>query len=152
MDNINTTSPQKDSGISINEEIKEYLLVTAKWAKFLSILGFIGIGLMFLVILISMVVNSSSYSSYGYNRSNASVVSFFMFIIIAIVYFFPINYLFRFSNEVKRGIDFENQDSFTEGIRNLKSHYKYVGIAAIVVLSFYILMILMTFVMLSSGY
>lgn len=152
MDNIITTSPQKDSEISINEEIKEYLLETSKWAKFLSILGFIGIGLMFLVVLISMFVNSSSYDSYRYSRSNGSFVSFFMVVIIAIVYFFPINYLFRFSNEVKRGIDFDSQDSFTEGIRNLKSHYKYVGIAAIVVLSFYILMILMTIVMFSSRY
>ena len=64
MENETISENQENSGISLNEEIKEYLMETAKWAKFLSILGFIGIGLMFLGVLFSMIINST-YNSYG---------------------------------------------------------------------------------------
>jgi len=152
------TSPlnsQINEGIDLNEEIKDYMLETSKWAKFLSILGFIGIGIFALIGLYTLSGNSYMGNSYGYDRSEdyyryynygrppqtsgINLFSFLIYIGVCILYFFPIYYLFQFSTKIRNAIDFNSQESLVDGFRYLKSHYKYIGIVTIVILSLYVL-------------
>ena len=62
---------QSDNSIIVNKEIKNYLLEISKWTKFLSILGFIGIGIMlliamFLLSIYSHTLGQTEWISIGY--------------------------------------------------------------------------------------
>ena len=131
MENLESNL-QSNESIYINDEIKIYLSETAKWAKFLSILGFIGLGLLVLIPLIISIT---------FNEPTFSLIAI-IYIIIAIVYIIPINYLYIFSTNIKRGINSNNQELITSGLKNLKSHYKFIGILTIVIVSIYILIFL----------
>lgn len=42
---------------------------------------------------------------------------------------------------IRAGINNNDQEKYTEGVKNLKSHYKFIGIFMIVILSIYALII-----------
>lgn len=125
----------------VDQDIKGYLLEVAKWAKFLSIIGFVGLGLMIIGCL-SFMMMSNSFSRMGGGASSMPMGLFgFIYLAIAFIYFFPILYLYKAALGMKTGINSDNQEVFKSGIENLKSHYKFIGIMMIVVLSIYVLMI-----------
>lgn len=67
----------------------------------------------------------------------------FVYIIIAVVYYFPVNYLYKFSSQMRTGIDSNNQELMTLGFENLKSLFKFIGVATIVVISIYVLALIL---------
>jgi len=136
---METNSPfEQFEELRIDRISREFLTETAKWANFLSILGFIGIGLMVIAALFMLVLGASS--SFG-PIGGGALVSIFYFI-IAGFYFVPINYLYKFSSNMKNAIRTNNQASLTTSFEYIKSHYKFIGILTIVMIGFYILMIL----------
>lgn len=139
MSEINPFNQEEES-LVINEEIKGYLLETCRWTKFMSILGYIGVSLMVLGGLISMVDG-------GLPEDNWISI---LYVILAIVYYIPINYLFQFSNDVKQGLISNYQESLSEGLGKLRSHFKFVGIFTIVIISLYLLVILYVIIRLAS--
>lgn len=132
------------ASVGMNDYMKGFILEIAKWAKFLSILGFVGIGLMFLAAIVMMVAGAalSDFSSeYSASPIGAGMVGF-IYIIMAVLYFFPVFYLFKSAVGLKKGIIQNDEMSLTDGFQNLKSHYKFIGIMMIVVLSLYALLFL----------
>jgi hypothetical protein len=123
--------------ISVNNEIKEYLTETSKWGKFLAIVGYIGMGLLFLLGL-GVMIGFSIFSSMSKMNFPIGVLGL-VYIIIAVVYYFPVNYLYKFSTRMRAGIESNDQEVVTNGFENLKSLFKFMGIFTIVVLSIYVL-------------
>lgn len=123
--------------MELNHESLAYLSETRKWTLFLSILGFIFVGF--------LVIGSFSVGAWvsmfgatlGIPLPGASVIV--LYLILALIYFFPIYYLYKFGSLTKRGIAEMDNATITLGFKNLKSHYKYVGILTIVLLSIYFL-------------
>lgn len=120
-----------------------FLTETSKWAKFLSVMGFIGLGFMVLggVFIMSMGNTMFGGASFrgGYSSMNPALFGL-IYIAMAALYFFPVLYLYRFSTAVRDGLDMKNNDDITKGFENLKSHYKFIGIFTIIILSLYVLM------------
>jgi hypothetical protein len=132
--------------LNIEPSILEYLSETARWGKFLSILGFIMCGIM---ILAGMVLPSmmSKLSAIGMGQGNilgglGIGMMLFIYVIITIIYFFPCLYLFLFSRDMKLALASDDQFKLTESFRNLKRLFKYIGVLTIVFLSFYALAII----------
>ena len=123
--------------IALSNEVKEYLIVSSKWGKFLAIVGYVGIGLMALFAL-SLMAGFSAFSAYMHlpSASMGAVVGF-VYLAIAAVYFFPTTYLYRFSAGIKKGIEQEDEYSVTDGFRNQKKLFKFMGIFTVVILSIY---------------
>lgn len=136
---METKSPfEQFEELRIDRISREFLAETAKWANFLSILGFIGIGLMMVVALFIMVIGAStSFGPFG-----GGVFVGIFYILIAGFYFVPINYLYKFSSNMKNALRTNNQASLTSSFEYIKSHYKFIGILTIVIMGIYILMIL----------
>ena len=128
--------------LSVDNEMKGFLLEIAKWAKFIAIVGFVLLGLMLLGGLSVMAMGSSLSRLSGQSTLVPFAFMGFLYLIMAVVYFFPILYLYRSAVGLKNGINSNNQETFKNGIQNLKSHYKFIGILMIVVLSFYVLVII----------
>jgi hypothetical protein len=96
-----------------------------------------------LVAIIAFFVGMASrYSSFG---SGGGIIAL-AYIIIAVVYYFPINYLYQASRGIKEAMLYDNKTELEIGIENLKSHYKFMGIFAIVVISIYILILFITLI------
>ncbi len=124
----------------LDEQSKAYLLETTRWTKFLAIMGFIFIGLLIIVALAFLVAGSalSAYSSSGLALLGATGGSIFFLVIIAL-YVYPVYALWKFSTNMKSGINMANQEQIIEGFRYQKNMYRFMGILMIIVLAFYLL-------------
>jgi hypothetical protein len=121
----------------INREVENYLAESAKWGKFLAIMGYIGIGLIVLVAIGVMAIGSASplFPGMGMNMGAVGLI----YIVIAAFYFFPVYYLHQFSLKIKQGLNSQDPQSITTGFQNLKSLFKFMGIFTIVIISIYVL-------------
>jgi len=126
--------------LQFDKNLKNYLLEIAKWSRFLGIIGYIGVGLLILIsFFIGSFLNLLPLSElHTVPVSTLSIVYF----ILAGIYFFPINYLFQFSKNLRISLETENQDSLETAFKNLKSHYKFIGMFVAVIISMYAVLFL----------
>ena len=115
----------------------QYLLQTAKWARFMAIAGFVGIGMLILFGFALLFGFSFLEEMEPVGRQVYPLCIIYW--IMAILYFFPVFYLYRFADRTKEGI-FEGDILWMEsGFGNLKSMFKFMGVLTIVVISMYVL-------------
>jgi hypothetical protein len=134
---------EKDQEVfEIDNYCHDQLSETRKWSMFLSILGFIFLGLV-AVVSIGVFIFSLTGS-----RSILKAASLIPLLLVGIIYFFPIYYLFQFSFHSKNALAKKDNGSLAKAFLNLKMHYRFMGIMTIVVLVLYSIIIM---VMLSTG-
>ncbi len=126
-------SNNQKASIEFNPSSISHLNETRKWTLFLSILGFIFIGLG--VVLIPILIISSSIN----NSSIPGFATTIPLILMAIIYFFPIYYLLKFSNNSKKAIDNSDSQYLETSFKFLKLHYRFMGIFVIVILCLYMI-------------
>lgn len=141
--------------LSIDPVTKTHLAETAKWAKFLAIVGMI-----FLLIMIaSGVLTSVTISRYeelyneqfGLPREMAEGLGAgiaVIYIIFAIIAFFPMLFMLRFANYMKKALRNNDQERLNASFQNLKVYFRYTGVILIIVL---VLMLISLFVSLGAG-
>lgn len=125
--------------LSVDPVTKTHLSETAKWARFLAIIGFI-----FLLLFIGVGIYSSiligrysdMYSGYrqrslGATLGMGTAVSY---IIAAVFAFFPLLYMLRFANGMKRALASDDQALLNASFQNLKIYFRYLGIVTIIAL------------------
>ena len=142
----NIYSPGPDSTNSSSTPLPQitleslgYLNTAAKWAKFLAILGFIGIALMVVAGLAMGLLTAFSGAMQSASHFPFPIGIFgFIYIIFAAVYVMPVIYLNNFSNNISRAVAFRETAILTEALLNLKRHLKYIGIMTIVIIATYI--------------
>lgn len=132
--------------LSIDPVVKGHLSDTARWAKFLSIIGFVFCGLMLIGAIFGVTTGSmyaSRYGEYEGNRMMAmgSAVGTFIFILVALVYFFPLLFLFRFSSRMKTALQANDQQALDDSFRNLKAMFRFIGVLTIIILAIWLLLI-----------
>ena len=135
------------SNFVITDESESFLKETAKWAYFLSILGFVFIGI---IVLMALFVGSiiSKFGAMGGNipiMGNMGGFIILPYLSIIILYFFPIYYLFLFSSKAKKAFKNNDNEQLNESFQYLKSHYKFMGILALIFLIVYGFIFLITF-------
>jgi len=139
---MNTEFNDFEKELKVNEISKSYLLETAKWTKFIAIIGFIGIGFLVLAGVMFAALSSVNFASIpGMENLGALGGTFvaIIYIVLALIYYFPVKYLYDFSVKVKEALAIVDPVKLEEALEKLKSHYKYIGILLIVVLCFYAL-------------
>ena len=124
----------KDS-FEFDQDINSYLRETAKWAKLLGILGFVAIGFL---VLFSFFVKGifEMLPETNMQQIPTSALSIVYFV-LAGIYFFPVNYLYQFGKNMRLSLETEDQELFKGALKNLKSHYKFIGMFALVIVSLY---------------
>jgi hypothetical protein len=140
---LETANPNPQLIPQITMESLGYLNTAAKWAKFLAILGFIGIGIMVVAGLaiglftaFSGVMQSTSHFPFPMGFLG------FIYVIFAAVYVMPVIYLNNFSNNISKAVAFRETAILTEALLSLKRHLKYLGIMTIAFIATYILVII----------
>lgn len=129
--------------MKLSESAKDFLKETAKWAYFLSILGYIGIGfVVFTALFVGSLFSAMDKMNpaMGAMGSSFGIVMTFVYFLIAVLYFFPVYYLNKFASNAKAAFKNNDSETLTISLKYLKSHYKYIGIMTLVVFSLYLLM------------
>ena len=131
---------ENGENLVIDWRSKEFLKETAKWTKFLAILGLVGIGLMVLGSLV-MLFAPSSLMSNGDFPFGGKIFMMLLYLAFAVLYYFPISYLYQFSENTKKAIENNDNNAIRDAFEFLKSHYKFMGILTIILLAFYAIII-----------
>jgi len=130
----------------VTEEMRSYIYEISKWARFLSIIGFIlsafliigsfGIGA-------ALTANPSMVAQLGPLAGAGAIGVTIVYLILALMYFYPSLLLFRFSNKGKKGVLYGDQESLDNAMMNMKSLFKFWGIFTIVIMIGYFLFMLL---------
>ncbi|MDA8692423.1 DUF5362 family protein [Saprospiraceae bacterium] len=141
MNELLDDSVPSDS-LVLSQDVKSYLLETAKWSKLLSIVGFVMIALIVIGSILAGVFMGSIMSAASQEFGGAGAMFgggfiTFMYMIIGLIYFFPIMYLYKFSTKMKTAIANNNQVQLSESFKNLKSCYKFMGILTLIIVILY---------------
>jgi len=126
----------EETSLKINSTAEKYLTEIRKWAHFLAIVGFVFTGLMIIASVVVALVLANltlDQSAFPFPMTYLSGVYFVM----AIVYFFPVYYLYQFSIKMKYALQKKADDILESSFSFLKSHYKFLGILTIVMLALY---------------
>ena len=122
--------------LEIGEESQIHLRETKQWANFLAIIGFIFIGL---IVVMAFSVGAI-FSSIGPGFDGFPMALFGgIYLLMAIVYFFPVLYLYKFAEYMGKALSGKNPVDLNASFRNLKAHYRYIGILMVIMLSLYII-------------
>lgn len=130
--------------MQITQEAVSYLLTTAKWAKFLAIIGFIVTGFLMLAGLVIAVF----FGTYSRELGSTGMMAYFssgsigiVYIIMAFIHILPVLYLNNFSNGATRAVRSGSTERLTYSLRNLKRFFKFTGLLLIVLLVIYLIVI-----------
>lgn len=138
-------------GLTIDPVGAQEMRGFAKWAKFLSIIGFILCGLIILFgiffgsimgALSGMGGGENPYGEMGPGAGAIGGIAAVLYIIIAVIYFFPTLYLFQSASKVRLALDTNDQEALNTGFMKLKACFRFIGILTIILLCFYALAII----------
>ncbi|MEO6723614.1 MAG: DUF5362 family protein [Ferruginibacter sp.] len=133
-----------DTDLLIDPIAKTHLKDTAKWAKFLGIVGFIYGAL----IAIAAIFSGSLIAgmSGNYNRSSGGLMAgggvAIVYLVFASVVFFMSYYLFRFAQKTQVALQTNDQPVLNESFKNLKIYFRLAGIVTIIAIVFSILAVI----------
>lgn len=128
--------------LSFDHEAIDNLTETARWGKFLAIVGFVSCGLIVIMAFVIGAIFSSSLFSNLPRYSNGIGSNPFGFLggamiggiytILAAVYFFPCLYLYKFSVRMKAALSTSDQVKLNQSLKAQKYLFRYVGIVTII--------------------
>ena len=134
--------------LKLNELAIAALRESAKWCMFLAVVGFIFIGLMvigglFMTVAMSALSSmpNDPYGQMGMNNPFMAIKGFIglIYIVFALLYFFPVYYLFNYAKGTKQALESGNSEVLSKALVNLKSHHKFLGIFTIIMISLYVI-------------
>jgi len=131
----------EEEALWISEDVRSYIYETAKWTKFLSIVGFI-----FAILTALTAFGASAFltSIAAVSPDNpllkvgAAGITI-LYLLLAVVQFYPSFQLYKFSTAANQAILFGEQSSLSVAMSKLKSFFKFWGILTIAFLAFYIM-------------
>lgn len=148
MENYNHLSESNtEQNLSFTTAIKQELLQSAKWAKIIAIVGFIMVGIMVLISLFmfASALMSSSNELGLYGGFGLTILSF-IYLPIALMYYFPIKYLFDYATKVNKALVSLNEFDILEAFKSLTKHHRLVCIYIFIFIALYGLLFLLALV------
>ena len=134
--NEETMNPVQ-TGMFVNHTMKGDLLSAAKWAKFLCIVGCIGLALMLIAGLALIVLGSKLGGAFAGSAIGGAGMGF-LYLIITAIYIYPLIKGFQFANATKAACLSDDAAQLARGFAGLRSLLKFFGILTIIVLVIYV--------------
>lgn len=124
-----------EMGLQIDGDVRQQLAVASKWAKFISILVFVGCGLLLVFGVAGGAAIMSAFNRFGSfsNYFGEFGGTFFIIIVVFVVAVFCAVYyfLYAFAQKVKNALLSENTSDLNAGLRSLKTFFVITTIFAI---------------------
>ncbi|HQO49168.1 MAG TPA: DUF5362 family protein [Bacteroidales bacterium] len=131
---------EEQNEMTFNQQMKSYLLTTAKWGKFLAIVGFIIIALI-AVASVGLIIGFEFLREFGAAAVPLSLLGV-VYLFVAAIYFIPTYYLFQFSEQIRLGLQNGDAEVTQSAFKNLKSLFKFTGILTLIFVIFYALLMI----------
>jgi len=131
-----------NNDLQITPLSQRFLYEAAKWAKFLSIIGFIFSGILAIAAFFAPALYSKlpAFSELSPSlKASMNIIIIICYLGFAILLFFPCLFLNKFSLKMTSALSDIHQENFEMAFKNLKSLFKFYGIFTIVMLSVYVL-------------
>ena len=138
--NLPTENDPQEEILKLSNQAILYLNETRKWSMFLAILGFITVGL---VVIMAFAIGAIFSALPGGESLDmmpgGSTFFMIVYLLVAVVFFFPTWYLFKFSKHPKSALSSKGTDMLEFALKNQKSLFKFMGILTIIGLSVYVI-------------
>jgi cytochrome c biogenesis protein CcdA len=138
MENQNTPTPESSSlfDLGFDENTKTALKGTATVAGIAAILGIITAGLSAVGSFMEKKRVPAGFEEYQSTQSTSNAFNMVGTVISLLIAFLLFYFLNKFANNTKTGLSGNNQGQVSEGLANLSSYFKTVGILLIIILCF----------------
>lgn len=118
----------------LTHEAQGYLQETSKWARFLSVLGFI-----FAAMMMMAGVGIALFAGFSGLEAGLGAGLGVFYLLLGVFYLMPCLYLFRFADGINRSMKTGSESELTKSFQNLKSCFRFVGITTIVMIALYLI-------------
>lgn len=122
--------------LQVDEQSSYYLKETAKWAKFLGVVGLVFTGL-FIIGAFAFIVYAFQSESGAFN--SIGVAPLFAYMILILIYVYPIYSIFAFGKKMKQALTSHNQILLNSSLKNLKNSFLFMGITTLIFIFFYLI-------------
>lgn len=136
IDNILDDTGNPGSALIITDPIRGFLAESARWGKFIAIIGFVFIGLGAIMMLFgggAMLVGG---------MAGVGGIAMLFYIVVLGISVIPIVYLYNFATKMQVALRDDDQMYLRDAFENHKSMFKFYGIFMAILLGFYALMFL----------
>jgi hypothetical protein len=129
----------------MTDQAFQYLDSAARWARTLAIIGYVMLVILVLAALFLIVAGMSDGGSYGgrFAREVPLALLGFGYLVGAVLYFFPIHYLYNFATAARDSYTRRDAKALETAMRFMHMHYQFIGILTIIFLSLYGLLLLL---------
>jgi hypothetical protein len=142
MENFEDTEPtdgteQEQEQLVVTEEIRRYIYETARWTKFLSIVGLV-FSLLIALMAFSATAIIEGLSMVTPANPLVQLGTTFLtvyFLCISLMIFYPSFLLFKYANAANTAVLYADQENFTIAMEKMKSVFKFWGIIVIIMLA-----------------
>jgi len=118
----------------IDHEVTSNLKETSRWARFIAIVSIIGIALLILCMSIAGSYFIEIYSKILPGVEAYAGILVVIVIISLIILGIMMYFLLRFSSQIRKSIETQDQDLFNKGLYSLQIYFTIGGIIAILTL------------------
>ncbi len=136
IDNILDDTGNPGSELIITDPIRSFLAESARWGKFISIIGFVFVGLA----AIMMLFGGGAMMAVG--MAGMGGLAILLYIIVLGISVIPIYYLYNFATKMQVALRDDNQVFLRDAFENHKSMFKFYGIFMAIMLGIYALIFL----------
>lgn len=138
--------------IIIDQTGKAYMLETARWAKFLAIIGIIVMSFAVMGLIGFLLASPMLAKELGQAPTVMSPAITIFYLVLICIFFYPLYSLLKFANVLKLSVETFNQQKFDDAFRYLKNTFKFWGIYTIILLVIYgIILLLVTTIAVTSS-
>ena len=123
--------------LEIGDETLKHLNTLRKWTMFLAVSGFIFLG----IIIVLGLITGTFFTAFNHSDKTPGLSDALVlagFIALALLTFFPVFFLFRFSKHVSNALTNLDRKKLHKAIKSLKRFFIYIGILLITGVAIYI--------------
>jgi hypothetical protein len=132
--------------LQVDQQARIYLNETARWSKFLSIVGFVMCAIIVVMAFFAGSILTAMGSQFSTMFAMGGVFFTIIYLLIALLYFFPCLYLYNFSTKLKMALASNDQVLLNTALKNQKACFRYLGILTLIILSFYALILVVALI------
>ncbi len=137
------TDPKPEiNTIELGEETLKHLNVLRRWTMFLSVSGFIALGL----IITLGLITGTFLTAFNNNNKTAGIPDYVFlaaFIVLTVITLFPVLFLFRFSKHTAAAVTARDRNEMNKAIKYLKRYFIFIGITLIILIFVYIISLIL---------
>jgi hypothetical protein len=126
--------------LKLDETSKAYLLETARWAKFLAIMGicFMALYLLAGIGIAAAIANMPELGTItkGFGASGV----FLLYSLVAFIGIYPLYALLKYSIIIKRAINSTDQEMLNKALKFHRNYYRYNGMIMLIMIGLYALL------------